>query len=386
MKTEILGLSPGDIGKLMEENMMCDMSYYDILCVTGIPAIGKTSVARQVCEKLGIPGWVIRPIQHETVEYTGVPFVRDPVFCEIARSLKAMIAGEATEGDFEVAPLNGQWVPFGELLPTDPEWEGMIFIDEFTQLDISQQKVMAGVLDKAGVAGQRIPKGARFVVAGNRQQDRAGAGRLLSIVESRCTQIEMLFSIDDWREWAMANNVHEVVVSFADFYGADKFCRFDSSSSVNPLPRTWEKVSNKLHRAGPNADTSKNNPIMKANVAGSVGVGPAVEFLAFREHYAALHGFVDTALNNPNAVQIDHSNLSACHCMVGAMSTKLREMNGQLTDDKLLNLITLGGRFSNMLEALLQQKLGAQTILRLGKMDEGREWMDKYSKFHQKVR
>ena len=40
-----------------------------------------------------------------------------------------------------------------------------IFIDETTQLDLAGQKIVVSLLDKEGVAGRRIPAGARFVLA-----------------------------------------------------------------------------------------------------------------------------------------------------------------------------------------------------------------------------
>lgn len=357
MQSEVLGLSPSQIGELVKDTATCRIEHYTPLLITGIPGIGKTDLQRQVCDAIGKPMWPLRPIQHETVEYTGLPSVND---------------GKA------------EWAPFADLLPTDPDWDGVIFVDEVTQLDTASQKIIASVLDKEGVAGRRIPKNARFILAGNRQQDRAGASRLISIIESRCLQVEMLFSLEDWREWALSNGVHSIVHSFADFKGRS-FVNFDSSKSLNPLPRTWEKVSHRLH-ANPDAPTDKNDPVMTAAISGLVGVGPANEFLAFREHYATLHGFVDAALSDPNGVTIDRNNVSACHCMIGAVTDKVREENGTITDDRLRNLITLSKRFSDPMAALICQKLGAKATLRIGTLPEGREWYAKYRPFFEKVR
>jgi hypothetical protein len=190
----------------------------------------------------------------------------------------------------------------------------------------------------------------------------------------------MLFSLTDWRVWAIAHSIHEHVHGFVDYKGADAVPAFDPSQSVNPLPRTWEAVSDILN-ADPTAPTSKDDPVMLADVAGCVGAGMANEFLEFRENYAMLHGFADAALSDPNRVSIDLSNVSACHCMVGSLATRIREQVNGLTDAMLTNLAIVGQRFSDPLGALLCQKMGQKAIARLPSVPQGREFVTKYLRF-----
>jgi hypothetical protein len=322
--SDIPGVSPSTLKADLKDRLAAPIRFYRPLMLEGIPGVGKTAIVGQVCSELGISLWACRPIQHEPVEYTGLPTVK-----------------------------NGQagWAPFGELLPTDPDWEGVIFIDEVTQLDLPSQKIVASLLDKEGVAGRRIPKGARFVLAGNRQQDRAGAGRLISIIESRCRRAELLFSVEDWQHWAMDNGIDQTVISFAGFKGG-AFVSFDPAKGLNPLPRTWHMVSDELH-CHPNAGQSKDDPVMCCAVQGLVGPGMASEFMAFREHFHMLHNVVDQVFDTPQTVTLN-SDLSVQHALIGAVSQRMKERNGQMTDIQLGNVVTFGrNQLPKSLQALL---------------------------------
>jgi hypothetical protein len=290
--------------------------------------------------------WPVRPIQHETVEYTGLPAIRPD--------------GTA------------HWAPFDDLLPTDPNWEGCIFIDEVTQLDLPSQKIVASLLDKEGVAGRRIPAGARFLLAGNRQQDRAGAGRLLSIIESRCRQVELLFSLDDWQHWAINEGLHQTVVSFAGFKGG-AFVSFDPAKTLNPLPRTWHNVSNELY-CHPNAGHSKDDAVMLAAVRGWVGSGMAAEFMAFRENFHLLHNVVDQVFNTPQQVSIG-SEVSVQHALVGAVAQRVKERNGSMSDQQLGNVVVFGKQcLPRSLQALLCLLCVASGCKRFLKVRETIAW------------
>lgn len=310
--SDVPGMSPSTLKADLKDRLAAPVRFYRAMLVTGIPGVGKTDVVGQVCAELAIPFWPCRPIQHENIEYTGLPSI---------------------DGD------KARWAPFEDLLPTNPDWEGVIFVDEITQLDLPSQKIVASLLDKEGVAGRRIPKGARFILAGNRQQDRAGASRLISIIESRCRQVELLFSVEDWQHWAMDHDLHQAVVSFAAFRGG-AFVSFDPARSLNPLPRTWHAVSDELH-CHPNAPPNADDPVISAAVQGLVGPGPAAEFLAFRQHFHMLHNVVDDVFNAPHGVSLT-GDLSVQHALIGAVSQRIKERNGQLTDTQLGNVVTFG--------------------------------------------
>ncbi len=344
--SDVPGVSPSVLKADLKDRLQAPIEFYRPLLITGIPGVGKTAVIGQVCQELGMEFWPCRPIQHETVEYTGLPSIED---------------GKAN------------WAPFEDLLPTAPDWEGLIFIDEITQLDLPSQKIVASLVDKEGVAGRRIPRGARFVLAGNRQQDRAGASRLISIIESRCRQVELLFSLDDWQHWALDRGLHSLMVPFADFQGG-KFVTFDPARNLNPLPRTWHMVSDEL-MCHPNASASKEDPVIGSAVRGLVGPGPAAEFLAFREHFHMLHNVVDQVFDAPHGVSLNGSDTSVQHALIGAISQRMKERNGSMTDQQLGNVVTFGrGSLPKSLQALLCLNCVASGCQRFLQVPETLTW------------
>ena len=344
--SDIPGMSPSQLTADLEERLLAPIKFCRPLLMTGIPGIGKTAVPRQVCDRLGVNFWPLRPIQHESVEYTGLPTIDSD--------------GKA------------RWAPFAELLPTDPDWEGVIFVDEVTQLDMSGQKIVASLLDKEGVAGRRIPAGARFLLAGNRQEDRAGAGRLISIIESRCVQKELVFSLEDWQRWAIDDGIEQMVRSFGDFKGA-AFVSFDPARKLNPLGRTWHAVSDEL-KCHPNASASKEDPVILSSVQGLVGPGMAAEFMAFREHYHMLHNVVDQVFDTPSIVDIG-TDLSVQHALIGAVTQRMKERNGSMTDVQLGNVVTFGKKcLPKSLQALLCLNCVASGCQRFIQVPESLAW------------
>jgi len=141
------------------------------------------------------------------------------------------------------------------------------------------------------------------------------------------------------------------VVSFAGFKGG-AFVTFDPAKTLNPLPRTWHAVSDELH-CHPNAGPSKDDAVMCCAMQGLVGPGPAAEFMAFREHFHLLHKVVDQVFDTPQAVSVN-GDLSVQHALIGAISQRIKERNGSMTDTQLGNVVTFGrANLPRSLQALL---------------------------------
>lgn len=303
--------------KLLVSALTLPIENYITPMITGIPGVGKTEIVRSAASEANKKIKVIRPIQHETVEFTGVP-----------------IAWKAEDGTPKAA-----WGPLEDLLPTDPEWDGVVFFDEITQLQVNEQKVIASILDKEGVAGRRVPPKCKFILAGNRTQDRAGANRMISIIESRTFQVELLFSVEAWCDWAERNHISEVLTEFARFK-AGSFVSFDPSRSMNAVPRTWCKVDQALKHMGDMADIV---------IQGLVGNGPAAELRGFRNHYEILHGalqrIVETGKSEDPSKMVEKSGneknvsaLSVQHALTGACCQYARENPG-MPDQHLTHLL-----------------------------------------------
>ena len=343
----IPGVSPrmlhGLIASYLEQPVLPNGRARRSTYVMATPGMGKSEIVHQVADSLKLPCVDLRPIQHETCDYTG-----------------AIGIDNATK--------TAAFYPFEAMFPTDPNWEGVLFIDEIGQLDTAMQKVIMGLLDKAGVAGRRIPKGARIVLAGNRQQDRAGSTRLLTPIESRTLGVELLFSMDDWLAWAASNGIDQVVRSYATFVGASEFIpEFNPAEQIHAVPRTWAAVSDEL-QARPGAEPSADNAEIRTVIQALVGPGPVAQFMAFRQHYNLLHGVVDKIFTAPASVPLDGLETSAQHALSGAMAARVKERNGSLPKNEAENVAVF-------IERLPSKSLQTVAVLHCDRAG-GKQWKE----------
>ena len=106
------------------------------------------------------------------------------------------------------------WFPFEG---SDTPDEGILCFDDRNQGGNDIQKVQANILQAGTLHGVRMKKGWHCVSTGNRQQDRAGANRVLSHLRNRETVIELETHLDDWTSWAIEHDVKPEVISFIRF-------------------------------------------------------------------------------------------------------------------------------------------------------------------------
>jgi hypothetical protein len=165
----------------------------------------------------------------------------------------------------------------------DDNWPefGVIQIDEIAGMDNAQQKVTANMIQEGELHGLMLKPGWIFVCTGNRQEDRAGANRILSHLNDRYTTIEFETKTEDWIEWAYANGVRAEVIAFILWRSDLLAPTFDPNIPKNATPRGWaEGVSVAL-------ETDPKVALFET-IKGEVGEGPAVEFMAFNDVYLSV--------------------------------------------------------------------------------------------------
>lgn len=350
-------VSPAQMAKILKSAWTAPpdirREYYTIICIYGDPGVGKTEMPQQVAAEVGIPFWKrMRPKQHEIVEITGMPKIR--------------------EEDWRYVPN------LTDLFPP-PEFDGVVYLDEMTQLNTAEQQGWTAILDRAGVSGERISKDAMFLLAGNTTTCRAGASQLVSIIQNRCEQYEMVFSLADWQVWAnnrLPRPVHPIVRSFADFKGTEFVPPFNPALPINATARSWVRAADKeyLHESqGEEFDTER-----QLIFSSLVGPGLAAEYVAYRRHWNLLHGVVDQIINTGKGTI--PKELSVQHALIGALSERVRGLNGQLKDQNLKNLIMFGNHLTDSMSALLIINVlaASKTAERLLKLPEGESWIRKH--------
>lgn len=259
------------------------------LHVESSPGVGKTQIAAQVAKELDIGYKVIHAPLLQPEDY-GFP----------------VIAADKSNVSFIVS--KDKFPVIGSDTPAN----GIFLIDELSQADNNAQKILANLLQEREIHGQRLKDGWSIVSTGNRTTDRAGANRLLSHLKNRITTVELEASMDDWTQWALANNIKAEVIAFLRFR-PELLNAFDAQQETNPTPRAWsEGVSAAL---GVVASTLEF-PVFK----GDVGEGAAAEFCAFLKIFRDLPN-PDVILMNPTTHDVP-AKPATLYALCGALATR----------------------------------------------------------------
>ena len=262
------------------------------LYIWGPPGCGKSSVVKQAATTLQLPLIDLRATLLDPVDLRGLPMLQD----EQAR-----------------------WCP-PAFLPQSGE--GILFLDELAQaVPMVQAACLQLVLDRQ-LGEYQLPTGWHIVAASNRSEDRAGTPRLISPLLNRFVHLDLEVSFDDWQQWAVTANVAAEVRAFLRFRPNLLF-QFEPSTNPRafPTPRSWQFVSDLLHRA-PNASASRI-------IAGCVGEGAAAEFLGFWRLYRELPD-VEVALSQPETTPVPREP-AVLYALVGALVEVCRRDAAPLT-------------------------------------------------------
>ena len=218
----------------------------------GPPGIGKSDIVKQIGEDADREVIDVRLALWEPTDIKGIPYYNS--------DLGKMV-----------------WAPPAEL-PVDPESTAIIFLDELNSAPPAVQAAAYQLILNRRVGTYTLPKGVDIVAAGNREGDRGVTYRMPAPLANRFVHLEAKVDFDDWQDWATLNKVHADVVGYVGFAKQDLY-DFDpkSSSKAFATPRSWTFVSDLLD------DDDTDNDTLQNLIAGAIGDGLAVKFMAHRK-------------------------------------------------------------------------------------------------------
>jgi hypothetical protein len=241
--------------------------------VWGPAGVGKSSVVMQIAQEL------TEELKEQTED-------EDFVFHHVDIRLSQLEPSDL-RGILYPDPKSGQAIWLSpSMLPTDPDWCGVIMLDELTSAPpLIQAAAYQLVLDRK-IGDYELPEGASIVCAGNRTNDRGVVFQMAAPLANRMVHLELDVSLEKWKPWAYANNIDKSVIGFLSFR-EDLLHKFDpnTKSKAFPSPRTWEYTSLIL-------DFNLVDDNKKEVIFGAVGEGAGSDFWAYRE---LLEGVVETA-------------------------------------------------------------------------------------------
>jgi hypothetical protein len=256
------------------------------LYLWGPPGVGKSSLVRQAAQQTNLDLRDLRAVLLDPVDLRGLP---------------------------RIDKDSALWCP-PAFLPKDGD--GVLFLDELAQAPpLVQAGCLQLVLDRR-LGEYVLPEGWCVVAASNRQEDRAGAHRLISPLLNRFIHIDLEVSHDDWQDWAVQAGIAAEVRSFLRYRPTLLF-QFDPTTNQRsfPTPRSWEFVSQVLPHTP--------EDLWHSVVSGCVGDGPAAEFVGFARMYRELPD-LDQVLQQPSAAPVPREP-AVLYALVGALVERCRK-------------------------------------------------------------
>jgi hypothetical protein len=250
----------------------------DIPCfIHGSPGIGKSYIVNDIAKKNNLELIDVRLSQLDAVDLRGIPTINN----------------EQTK-----------WMP-PVFLPDDENSKGILFLDELNSAPLSVQAAIYQLVLDRKIGEYSLPKGWRIICAGNKIDDKGIVFKLPSPLINRMVHIVLEAKYDDFKVWAIKNEIHPFIIGFLGFRPDLLSSEVPGSTETNPAfctPRAWNMLSQIIKK---NEDINILHPI----TYGTVGYAAGIEFLSFVKVYktlpdidAILEGQSQTVPEEPSAL------------------------------------------------------------------------------------
>ena len=210
----------------------------------------------------------------------------------------------------------------------------VLFLDEMNSAAPAVQAAAYQLILNRRVGKYKLPDNVIIVAAGNREADKGVTYRMPAPLANRFIHLEMAVNFDDWFEWAVSNKINTDVVGYLQFAKQDLY-DFDPKSSSRSFatPRSWSFVSELL-------DDDIDELTTTDLVAGAVGEGLAVKFMAHRKVAANMPNPSDSLLGKVKELKTDE--ISAKYSLTVSLCYELKEAsdaNDKKFDSKVNNFL-----------------------------------------------
>ena len=270
----------------------------------GPPGIGKSELVEGITADLGGLMIDLRLGQMEPTDIRGIPFYnKDKNVMEYAPPVD--LPDEETAAQYPIVVL---------------------FLDEMNAAPASVQSAAYQLILNRRVGKYKLPDNVVMVAAGNRESDKGVTYRMPTPLANRFIHQEMKVDFASWQEWAVQNNVHKDVVGYLSFAKQDLY-DFDAKSSSRAFatPRTWSFVSQLL-------DEGNDDDTMTNLIAGTVGEGLAVKFMAHRKIAGRMPNPTDILKGKVKDLNV--KEVSAMYSLVISMCYELKAQVADKPADK----------------------------------------------------
>jgi hypothetical protein len=275
------------------------------LFLWGPPGIGKSELVEGIASDLGGLMIDMRLGQMEPTDIRGIPFYnKDKGVMDWAPPVE--LPDEETANQYPIVVL---------------------FMDELNSAPPSVQSAAYQLILNRRIGKYRLPDNVVMVAAGNRESDKGVTYRMPTPLANRFIHQEMKVDFASYQEWAVQNRIHKDVVGYLSFAKQDLY-DFDAKSASRAFatPRSWTFVSQLLE------DESNDDDTLTNLIAGTVGEGLAVKFMAHRKIASKMPNPVDVLSGKVKDLNV--KEVSAMYSLVISMCYELKAAVESKVEDK----------------------------------------------------
>lgn len=249
------------------------------VAIWGKPGLGKTKMVTDFAAELGWELFRFGLAEKDASDLGGLPFPDD----------------EKRKVIYLEPPL----LPFGS------DKNAIVFFDEADRAPLEVQNASLQLWQDREVNGHRFGPNVRVVVAGNATTD-VGTTPLTEAAANRACHIYIKPDMEAWQTWAGDNAVSVELRGFARFreevwHGKNSKPDAKMPEMAVPSPRSWV-MADRIRKAAAEVDFETED-ILPALLAGCVGEGPAIEWLAYCRLYAETPP-IDQIIADPKNVPV----------------------------------------------------------------------------------
>jgi hypothetical protein len=307
--------------------------------IHGSPGIGKSYIVNDIAKRNDLELVDVRLSQLDAVDLRGIPTI-----------------------------TNNQtvWMP-PVFLPLDENSSGILFLDELNSASLSVQAAIYQLVLDRKIGEYSLPKNWKIVCAGNKINDKGIVFKLPSPLVNRMVHLLLEAKYDDFKNWAILNNIHSYILGFLGFRPDLLSSEVPNATETNPAfctPRAWSMMSNILK-------TQSNVNLISPIIYGTVGYAAAVEFISFIKVYKTLPN-IDDILNG--TCETVPQEPSALYALCSAVIEKYENTN------QAVNIFA----YSKSLPVEFAVMLIKDLIVKdenIALLDEFDKWMEKYGDY-----
>lgn len=254
----------------------------NVCMLTGSPAMGKSSIIRQLADENNLHLIDLRLTQLQPYDLNG------------------LISPNKDTGKFDYLPYDEFILDF-DTVPNGKDGV-LLFLDEFNSADKYTAAAAYKLLLDRMVGKYQLHPNTRIICAGNKLTDGAITHKLGTAIQSRVIHMELELDIKEWLDWLDSQNWNPLIHPFLSFR-PELINNFDPKTEVVTYasPRTWEFLSNQLN-AGL---LSLNQDDYIPAIIGTVGEQAGQEFISFLSVFSKLPTIQEIEANPTQATMPD---------------------------------------------------------------------------------